>query len=100
MSKDILYCYIRVSSDVQESKGSSLEVQKDMGIEVSKKLGMKVDVETYNEGSRSSTIHYREKLHKLQDDIKLKKVKNIWVQDRSRLFRDMVDGVTFRNDYL
>jgi len=100
MSKDILYCYIRVSSDIQESKGSSLDVQKDMGIEVSKKLGMKVDVETYNEGSRSSTIHYREKLHKLQDDIKLKKVKNIWVQDRSRLFRDMVDGVTFRNDYL
>ena len=31
---------------------------------------MKVDVRTYNEGSRISTIHYREKLHKLQDGIK------------------------------
>ena len=97
---DTLYCYIRVSSDRQEKDGSSLDVQNDMGIKVSKKLNLKPDVKTYNEGSRSSTIHYREKFEQLKEDIKSKKVKYIWVQDRSRLFREMVEGVTFRSDYL
>lgn len=98
--QDTLFCYIRVSSDRQEKDGSSLDVQHDMGIKVSKKLNMKPDVTTYNEGSRSSIIHYREKLEQLKEDIKSNKIKYIWVQDRSRLFRDMVEGVTFRSDYL
>ena len=96
--KDVLHCYTRVSTDKQEKEGTSLVVQEELGIEVSKKLGMKFNL--YNEGSRSSTIHYREKLQQLQEDIKSGIVKNIWVQDRSRLFRDMIEGVTFRNDYL
>ena len=100
MSKEILYVYRRVSSDSQRDDGSSLDVQKDMGIEVSKKLNMDVDVDTYNEGSRSSTIHYRERFEQLKEDIKSKKVKHLWIQDRSRLFRDTVEGVTFRNDCL
>ena len=98
MSSETLFCYLRVSSDVQEKQGYSLDVQRDLGLEVSQRLGMKVDY--YDEGSRSSTIHYREVLQELQEDIRRGIVKNIWVQDRSRLFRDMIDGVTFRNDYL
>ena len=96
--QEFLHCYTRVSTDKQEKDGFSLVVQEELGLEVSKKLGMKFSL--YNEGSRSSTIHYREVLENLKEDIKNGIVKNIWVQDRSRLFRDMIEGVSFRNEYL
>ena len=96
--RDYLDCYTRVSTDVQEKDGNSLQVQEQLGKNVAQKLGL--SFRHYAEGSRSSTIHYREKLEALKDDIKTGKVKNIWTQDRSRLFRDMTDGLLFRRDYL
>jgi len=54
-TKEDLFCYLRVSSDVQEKQGYSLDVQRDLGLEVSQRLRMKVGY--YNQGSRSSTIH-------------------------------------------
>ena len=38
--KEKLYCYLRVSSKVQEEEGTSLEVQEQMGRELSEKLGL------------------------------------------------------------
>ena len=98
MTDTVLGCYTRVSTTEQKRGGNSLEVQKDLGKKVSKKLGLKF--RHYDEGSRSSTIHYRDVLEELKDDILRGKIKNIWVQDRSRLFRESVDGLLFRRDFL
>jgi hypothetical protein len=98
MSNKFLDCYMRVSSNTQRDEGNSLSVQEDMGREVSKKL--KLTFRPHMEGSRSSTIHYREVLEELKYKISTGEVKNIWIQDKSRLFRDMTDGMLFRRDYL
>ena len=96
--KLILDCYTRVSTAEQKKTGNSLVVQREMGKKVAKKLGFKF--RHRDEGARSSTIHYREVLEQLKEDIEQGLVKNIWCQDRSRMFRDMTDGLLFRRDYL
>lgn len=96
--KEDLYCYRRVSTTKQRKEGTSLEQQKVIGQKVSKKLNMNfVDV---NEGSRSSTRDYRDKLEELKDDIKRGKVKNVWCLERSRMFRDTHESMDFRVRYL
>ena len=40
MVKTKLGILLRVSSDVQQTEGGGLEVQKKMGLEMSKKLGL------------------------------------------------------------
>ena len=97
-SKLTLDCYTRVSTAEQKKSGNSLVVQKELGKKVAKKLGLKF--RHRNEGARSSTIHYRDVLEQLKEDIEKGVVKNIWCQDRSRMFRDMTDGLLFRRDYL
>ena len=100
MNSDLKYldCYTRVSTAEQKKTGNSLVVQKDIGKKVAKKLGLKF--RHRDEGSRSSTIHYRDVLEQLKDDIEKGLVKHIWCQDRSRMFRDMTDGLLFRRDYI
>ena len=110
MGKQELHCYTRVSTMSQESKGSSLDTQKELGQKISKKLGLKFIHR--NEGVHSSTIknktrrtdgekfHYRFELENLKDDIESGLVKNIWCQDGSRMFRDSVDTTIFRRNYL
>jgi len=107
-AKDYLDSYTRVSTQEQARSGSSLVVQKELGEKVARKLGLKF--RHRDEGANSSTVknkkidgiefHYREVLEQLKDDISKGKVKNVWVQDRSRMFRDMTDGLLFRRDYL
>lgn len=98
MSNKFLDCYMRVSSNEQRDEGNSLSVQEDMGKDVSNKLGL--IFRPHMEGSRSSTIHYREVLEELKYKISKGEVKNIWIQDRSRLFRDLIEGLLFRRDFL
>ena len=98
MSNKYLDCYVRVSSNIQRDEGNSLKVQESMGKVVAKNLGL--EFRLHHEGSRSSTIHYREVLEELKHKITKGLVKNIWTQDKSRLFRDMTDGLLFRRDYL
>ena len=96
---DKLYIYTRVSTQEQAKKGNSLDVQKEAGKKVAKKLGFKAIV--VDEGGQSSTIGYREKLEEvIKVGIDKGEIKNLWVFDRSRLFRDFVDAVIFRKDYL
>jgi len=97
MSNEYLDCYTRVYTTKQKTDGNSLEVQEVLGKEVSKKLGLKF--RHRNEGSQSSTIGYREVLAELKHDITQGKVKNIWVQDRSRMFRSH-EGILFRKDFI
>ena len=98
MSNQYLDCYTRVSTDKQKEEGYSLEVQEGLGRRVAEQLGL--EFRHRNEGSRSSTIHYREVLEEVKVDIQSGKVKNLWIQDRSRMFRDIIDGLLFRRDYL
>ena len=93
-----LDCYIRVSTKEQAEDGDSLNSQIKVGKSVAKKLNLKFRFR--NEGARSSTIHYRDVFEQMKDDIKEGKVTNIWVLDRSRMFRDMIDSMMFRKDYL
>ena len=93
-----LDCYIRVSTKEQAEDGDSLNSQIKVGKSVAKKLNLKFRLR--NEGARSSTIHYRDVFEQMKDDIKEGKVTNIWVLDRSRMFRDMIDSMMFRKDYL
>lgn len=93
-----LDCYIRVSTQEQAREGNSLNVQKETGKKVAKKLGLKFRLR--DEHARSSTIHYREVLEQIKDDIVSGKVKNIWCIERSRMFRDMTDALLFRRNYL
>lgn len=90
--------YTRVSTQEQAREGNSLNVQKETGKKVAKKLGLKFRLR--DEHARSSTIHYREVLEQIKDDIVSGKVKNIWCIERSRMFRDMTDALLFRRDYL
>ena len=91
-----LDCYTRVSTAEQKKSGNSLVVQRDIGKKVAKKLGLKF--RHRDEGARS-TIHYRDVLEELKDDIENGTVKHVWCLDRSRLFRDMIDALLFRRDY-
>ena len=95
---NFLDCYIRVSTSAQKEDGNSLEVQEQLGREMADRLGLTFRLR--NEGAKSSTRGFREELYNLQQDIQNKKVSNIWVVERSRLFRDMHDGLMFRRNYL
>ena len=59
-----------------------------------------MDVRIRDEGAHSSTRGYRDVLGELKDDIRQGKVKNIWTQDRSRMFRDTLEGISFRKMFL
>ena len=108
MSNKELHCYTRVSTSEQKKRGSSLKSQKEIGEKVSKTLKLKfvhrdegVHSSTVkNKGSGDKKFHYREVLEDLKDDIQSGKVKHIWCQDRSRMFRDMMDTIMFRREYL
>jgi DNA invertase Pin-like site-specific DNA recombinase len=67
-------------------------------LSIAEKLGLTLRLR--NEGSQSSTIGYRDVLEELKEDISKGRVKNIWTQDKSRMFRDQIEGLMFRRDYL
>ena len=88
MSKEKLGILLRVSTEIQETEGGGLEVQKKMGLEMSKKLGFKPTI--FNEGSQSSfliEIEERIVLVELLDEITKGTIKNIWVYNTDRLGR-------------
>ena len=98
MTNEYLDCYFRVSTTQQKDKGHSLKSQMDIGKRVSNKLGLKF--RSRDEGSKSSVLGNREVLQQIQEDIEQKKVKNLWVIERERLFRDSTDSSYFRKNYL
>jgi site-specific DNA recombinase len=80
----------RVSSKVQESDGTSLDVQKNLGLKVSKNLGFKPII--FNEGSQSSfnvEINERLQLVELLEEIQKKSggIRKVWVFNTDRLGR-------------
>jgi DNA invertase Pin-like site-specific DNA recombinase len=86
---EVLHIYTRVSSTVQEEKGSSLESQKEFGIKKSKELGF--DHKVWNEGGQSSfhdDLENRPVLVELLSLISEGRVKHLFVYNTDRLSRN------------
>ena len=87
--KDLLHVYVRVSTRNQE-ENFSLDNQIKLGIEKGKKYGIPLTV-IWNERGKSSNSEFIENrivLTKLFERIKKGKVKNLFIQDMSRLSRN------------
>ena len=87
--KETLHIYTRVSTGVQEEKGTSLSSQKEGGISYSNKNGFKHKV--WNEGSQSSSkddLENRPVLTKLLQEVDDGNVKHIYVYNPDRLSRN------------
>ena len=88
MSDNRIGILLRVSSDIQQTEGGGLELQKRMGLEMSEKLGL--DPIIFNEGSQSSfqiELEERIVLVELLDEIQKSNIKNVWVFNSDRLGR-------------
>jgi len=88
MSKEKLGILLRVSTEIQETEGRGLEVQKKMGMKMCKELGLKPII--FNEGSQSSfqiELEERIVLVELLDEITKGRIKNVWVYNSDRLGR-------------
>jgi len=90
--KEILHIYTRVSTSGQVD-GTSLDVQKDNGIELSNKLDM--NYKLWNEGHGSGFeefSEFRPVFSQLLENIKIGKIKHLFVKDLSRLTRNQMDS--------
>lgn len=88
--KDTLHIYSRVSSQVQEEDGTSLDTQVELGIERSDYLGM--DYKVWNEGARSSSnddLSNRPVLSELLQAVQEGEVKHLYVWNTDRLSRNL-----------
>ena len=74
MSKEKLYCYLRVSTKGQVEDGSSIDNQRFHGKRVSKKLGM--EYVEMNEGGLSSVSKNRPKFEEIKEGILEGKIPN------------------------
>jgi site-specific DNA recombinase len=95
--KEDLYCYLRVSSKVQEEEGNSIDNQRFLGQRVSKKLGL--NYVEMNEGHYSTTSKSRPKLEEIKQGIRIGKIKNVWYYSRSRWTRDDTEDSLIRLHY-
>jgi len=86
-----LYIYCRVSTSGQEEKGISLDVQEMNGIEVSEKLGLNPIVIKEQGSGFKSYIEEREHFTELVFQIGEGNVKNVYIDDMTRLTRNDVD---------
>jgi site-specific DNA recombinase len=93
-----LYCYLRVSTQSQIDDGSSLDNQKATGKRVAKRMGLKY-VEM-NEGACSSKATvFRPVYEDMKKRIMDGEIKHIWVMNRNRWNRDMMEDMMTRNHY-
>jgi len=89
MGRERIGLLYRVSSEIQETEGNSLDVQQKMGREISKKLNL--EYVEFNEGVQSSfvlDIKERPILIELLDEIsKPNGIRKVWVFNTDRLGR-------------
>ena len=93
---ETLYLYCRVSTSGQEKDGSSLDVQKDRGIKLSKELNLSpIVIQEQGSGMKPYIPHKDEKGKKhgrvlfteLMDGLEDGFVKNVWIDEETRLTR-------------
>ena len=88
---NIIYLYCRVSTSNQGKDGVSLDVQEERGLEVSKRLGL-TPVVIKEQGSGLKSYHeVRPQFSELMDKVIDGEVKNIWIDELTRLTRNDVD---------
>ena len=95
--KETLHLYLRVSSQVQETEGTSLVTQEQCGIELSKQLGM--DFKIHNEGGSSSNSDNLDNRPVMMNLLKLMDegvVKNLYVWNTDRISRNQITFFTIR----
>ena len=90
-SENTLYIYCRVSTSGQEKDGSSLDVQKERGIQLSKKLNLSPVVIKEQGSGMKPYLEVRPQFSELMDGIDEGKVKNVWIDEDTRLTRFDVD---------
>ena len=86
-SEKTLYIYCRVSTSGQEQDGSSLEVQKERGIKLSKKLNLSPVVIQEQGSGMKPYLETRKKFTELMDGVEDGVVKNVWIDEDTRLTR-------------
>ena len=89
--KETLYIYCRVSTSGQEKGGSSLDVQSERGVKLSKQLNLKPIVIQEQGSGMKPYIVVRTQFSELMDGIDDGKVKNVWIDEDTRLTRFDVD---------
>lgn len=89
--KKTIYIYCRVSTTGQKEDGSSLDVQKERGIKLSKKLNLSPVVIQEQGSGLKPYIEVRPKFSDLMDGIDDGRVKNVWIDEDTRLTRFDVD---------
>ncbi len=98
MVKDqTLHCYLRVSTQVQETKGTSLKTQKDAAQNLAERMGMKCVI--HNEGGKSSAkddLNNRPVMLELLRLMDSGVVKNLYVWNTDRLSRNQITWYSIR----
>ena len=97
VQKQIMHCYLRVSTSVQETKGTSLKTQKDAAIAIAKRLDM--DYQIHNEGGKSSSkddLNNRPVMLELLRLMDTGVVKNLYVWNTDRLSRNQITWYSIR----
>ena len=93
-----LYCYLRVSTQSQIDDGSSIDNQRATGQRVAKRLGL-----TYvemNEGACSSRTDVTRPVYEnIKSRITSGEIRHLWVMNRTRWNRDMMEDMMTRNHY-
>ena len=108
MSKNKLYCYLRVSTQGQVDDGNSIENQRHLGQKVSKTLDL--EYVEMNEGGMSSltervgkdgktTKLKRPIFEELKEGMRIGRIKNIWYFSRSRWSRSEEEDMYIRLRY-
>jgi site-specific DNA recombinase len=95
--KQTLHLYLRVSSQIQQTKGTSLKSQKDAGIELAKRLDMEYHI--HNEGGKSSAgddLNNRPVMLELLRLMDAGVVKNLYVWNTDRLSRNQITWYSIR----
>jgi len=96
MRKEILHIYTRVSTEVQ-TRGTSLDNQKEVGIKISKEEGLGYKI--HNEGGKSSNYETWQNRPKIQDimiGMEEGRIKHLYSFEPDRISRDDVFWNSFK----
>ena len=106
-TKNVLYCYLRVSTQEQLKEGNSIEQQRDCAKGVAKLLDM--DYFEMNDGGITSMTTAirgdkivpltRPKFEEIKLGIESGEIKHLWYYSRSRWSRNVVEDMNMKDQY-
>ena len=95
--REVLFCYLRVSTKGQVEDGHSIENQRAIG----KRLADKLDMTYFelNEGGKSSSRGERPVFEELKSLIRTNQLKHLWYYSRSRWTRTTIEDLLMKQNY-